>query len=327
MFQEQIKQMRVKINTHLDKLEQHIVHELDDTEDKIKLKIDKLLKQLSKNSKTVERLQSGIIAVKGCASDLQTFLGSKAIEEEVKKEEEYLMSLSEDGCLQQLNLRYNLNTKIKDMLSIITTLGSVSIETSHPSVVIKTMKAKQQQIMPVIQHASVKSINDIKLTLHVTFNIPPGDIPIGITGCIISPNGKMIFVDWYFNNRRLVILNDDGTLDKELPSSLGRPFDATCIDDTTVAVSTLHGIEIINIESTKTERRIKTSQRCYGITHDNGVLLWCEQQRGIQMMKLSDDKVTTLVKQTNLPHLCYLKTCGDKIYQTNVSLTPSHATR
>jgi DNA-binding beta-propeller fold protein YncE len=35
------------------------------------------------------------------------------------------------------------------------------------------------------------------------------------------------------------------------------------------------------------------------------------------MTKLSDDKITTLVKQTNLPHLCYLKTCGDKIYQTN----------
>ena len=33
-------------------------------------------------------------------SDLQIFLGSKAIEEEVKKEEEYLMALSEDECLQ-----------------------------------------------------------------------------------------------------------------------------------------------------------------------------------------------------------------------------------
>jgi LPS O-antigen subunit length determinant protein (WzzB/FepE family) len=48
---------------------------------------------------------------------LQTFLGSKAIEEEVQKEEENLMALSEDGCLQRLNLRYNINTKIKDILS------------------------------------------------------------------------------------------------------------------------------------------------------------------------------------------------------------------
>ena len=85
-------------------------------------------------------------------SDLQTSLGSKAIEEEVKREEEYLMSLSDDGYLQQINLRYNINTKKKDILSTLTTFGSVSIETSPPSVGIKTMKAKQAHIMSVIQH-------------------------------------------------------------------------------------------------------------------------------------------------------------------------------
>jgi predicted DNA-binding protein (UPF0278 family) len=122
MFQEQIKQMRVKINSHLDTLEQNILQELDDKEDKIKSKIDKLFEQLSKNSKAIEGLQSDIIAVKEYASDLQTFLGSKAIEEEVLKEEESIMALSDDGCLQQLNLRYNINTKIKDILSTITSI-------------------------------------------------------------------------------------------------------------------------------------------------------------------------------------------------------------
>jgi DNA-binding beta-propeller fold protein YncE len=308
--------MRVKINSHLDTLEQNIIQELDDTEDKIKSKIDNLLKQLSKNSKTVEGLQSDIRAVKEFASDLQTFLGSKAIEEEVKKEEEYIMALSEDGCLQQLNLRYKINTKIQDILSTITTFGSVSIETSPQSVIIKTMKAKQAQIMSVIQPSSVKSINDIKLTLHTTFDIRKVKRNNAITGCIVSPNGKIIFVNYHYTNQRLIILNDDDTLDKVITCSLGYPFDVTCLDDTTVAVSTLNGIEIINIDSTKTERRIKTSMPCYGITYHNGVLLWCEDKRGIQMMKLSDGRVTTLVKQINLRHFSYLTTCGDKIYQT-----------
>ena len=132
MFQDHIKQMRAKINSHLDTLEQNILQELEDTEDKINSKIDKLLKQLSKNSKAVEGLQNNIMAVKEYASDLQTFLGSKVIEEEVKEKEKYLMALSEDGCLQQLDLRYNINTKIKDILFTITTFGSVSIETSPP---------------------------------------------------------------------------------------------------------------------------------------------------------------------------------------------------
>jgi hypothetical protein len=315
MFQDQIKQMRAKINSHLDTLEQTILQELEDTEDKIKSKIDKLLKQLSKNSKTVEGLQSNIMAAKEYASDLQTFLGSKVIVEEVKEKEENLMALSEDGCLQQLDLRYNINTNIKNILSTITTFGSVSIETSPPSVVIKTTKTKQAHIMSAIQHPSVNSINDIKLTLHTTFNITIRKGDIRITGCIVCPNCKMIYVDKY--NSRLIILNDDGTLDKEIPSSICYPFDITCLDDTTIAVSTINGIEIININSTKTERHIKTSQPCYGITHHNGVLLWCEYRRGIQMMKLSDGRVTTLVKQSNLPYDSYITLCGDKIYQAN----------
>jgi len=197
MFQDQIKQMRVRINSHLDTLEQNILQELDETADKIKSKVDNLLKQLSKISKTVERLQSNIITVKEYVSDLQIFLGSKAIEEEVKKEEEYLKALSEDGCLQQLNLEYNINTKIKDILSTKTTFGSVSIEPSLPSGVVKTTKAKQAPIMSVMQYPSVKSINDIKLTLHTKFDIKKRNGDMAITGCIVCPNSKMIFVDYY----------------------------------------------------------------------------------------------------------------------------------
>jgi DNA-binding beta-propeller fold protein YncE len=126
----------------------------------------------------------------------------------------------------------------------------------------------------------------------------------------------MILVDCYCNGS-LVILNDDGTLDKVIPFSMSYPFDVTYLDDRTVAVSASNGIEIINIDTKKTERRINTSQWCYGITYHNGVLLWCEGKRGIQMMKLSDDRSTTLVKQNKLSSESYITTCREKIYQTN----------
>jgi hypothetical protein len=51
----------------------------------------------------------------------------------------------------------------------------------------------------------------------------------------------MIFVENY--NRRLVIPNEVGILDKEMHCSLRHPFDVTCLDDTTVTVSTYNGIE------------------------------------------------------------------------------------
>jgi hypothetical protein len=103
-LQDQIKDMRVKISSHLDTQEHNILQELDDTEEKTKSKIYNLLKQLSKNTQTVEVLHSDIIADKEYAADLQSFLGSKVIEDEAKKEEEYIMALSEDGRLQELSL-------------------------------------------------------------------------------------------------------------------------------------------------------------------------------------------------------------------------------
>jgi DNA-binding beta-propeller fold protein YncE len=177
------------------------------------------------------------------------------------------------------------------------------------------MKAIQAQIMSVIQPPSAKSINDIKFILHNTFDFSKGKNNTYIAGCIACPNGKVILVDWH--NRRLVILNDDGTLDKEIPCSMSYPIDVTYLDDRTVAVSASNGIEIINIDTKKTERHINIGQGCYGITYHNGVLIWCEVKRGIQMMTLSDDRNTTLVKQNKLSSESYITTCREKIYQTN----------
>jgi ribosomal protein L22 len=62
--------MSVKINSHLDTQEQNTLQELDDAENKIKSNIDNLLKQLSKNAKTVEGLQRDSMTVKEYVTDL-----------------------------------------------------------------------------------------------------------------------------------------------------------------------------------------------------------------------------------------------------------------
>ena len=85
------------------------------------------------------------------------------------------------------------------------------------------------------------------MILHTTYNIPKRKGDTGITGCIVCPNVIMIFVETY--NSRLVIPNEDGILDKDIHCSLRHPFDVTCLDDTTVTVSTYNGIEVTLIPS------------------------------------------------------------------------------
>jgi hypothetical protein len=93
----EIKQIRVKINSHLDNMEQRIMGDLIDVEENVKLQIENLLSELSKRSDTMNEIQGTILALTEYASDLQTFRGSKSIEVEVEKQEKLMESLSEDG--------------------------------------------------------------------------------------------------------------------------------------------------------------------------------------------------------------------------------------
>jgi DNA anti-recombination protein RmuC len=76
-YSDEIKQIRVKINSHLDTIEQRIMGELIDVEENVTLQIEKLLKELSKRFDTINEIQGTILALKEHATDLQTLLGQK----------------------------------------------------------------------------------------------------------------------------------------------------------------------------------------------------------------------------------------------------------
>ncbi|CAC5418655.1 unnamed protein product [Mytilus coruscus] len=141
-YHNEIKQVRDKINTHLDEHEQQIISDLLSEERKIKTEIETLLNQLSEKIKTVRDLQNNIVAMKNHASDLQTFLASKKLEERAMLEEKYLKSIMNDSN--------SLICKISDnimQISDIKSFGSISTDVSASSAVLITEKEKQAQIL------------------------------------------------------------------------------------------------------------------------------------------------------------------------------------
>jgi hypothetical protein len=56
-YSDEIKQIRVKINSHLNTIEQRIMGDLIDVEENVKLQIEKLLTELSKRSDTINEIQ------------------------------------------------------------------------------------------------------------------------------------------------------------------------------------------------------------------------------------------------------------------------------
>ena len=316
----EIQEERRKINEHLDKLEEQVIGNLDAEEAKIKLEIENLLENLNKKAITIEMLQSKLSAVKLYASDLQTFLGGRTILLEIQEEEMYVTTLLEDKCLQQVNLCYRPEAKMA-AINNIEIFGLVCRETNPPVINIKRGKDKQAQIMTITPPVRNVSIHDINLVLLRKKE----RLCNRITGCTITPNGKFICADW--GTKGLHILNEDWTsdnLDTKLPV-IRNAYDVTCINDTRLAISTgkFQQISILNIASKKIEKIINTSGWCYGITQNEGSLLFCEESRGISRVQLSDNSISLLVKQRGFPNWAYVITSEDNIYHTNTTNTVS----
>ncbi|CAG2218072.1 unnamed protein product [Mytilus edulis] len=121
--QNEVTQLRITINSHLDELEQQIQTELNAAEMKVNLKTNKLVADLSQKTKCADQLQDSITSVKKYGSNLQAYMGSKLIEANVEKEETYLQTLLKDGSLQQNLLKCKIDDTI-GKLSSITTLDS-----------------------------------------------------------------------------------------------------------------------------------------------------------------------------------------------------------
>ncbi|XP_071153175.1 uncharacterized protein [Mytilus edulis] len=313
-FQTDIQQIREKINKHLNKLENEIQQDIQAAEQKVQSQIESFLSQVSDHGETLDELQKNISATKSFATDLQTFFGCKMFEAEIHKEEKFMQSLIEDVSLQQISLRCRIDDKISDILSM-TKIGEISVTTNPPTITLTMDRDKQaQHIVPTTS----KTINDINPTLLKKIEVLKGERRNVISGCTIMPSGKMVFVDNVYN--RLLIYNENGLLDSEIPVSK-QPVEVTCIDEKTVAVThnaQPYHIEIVNIENKKITNKIKTSKPCYGITNNNGMLVYYEMGSGIQTEDVTDGSIViTVVKVKGDYYWNYVTTSRDKIYRTD----------
>lgn len=127
----------------------------------------------------------------------------------------------------------------------------------------------------------------------------------------------MAFTDFTFN-KRLIILNADGSVDGEL--RLSTPYDVTSIDDRRVAVIQLNSIQIIESSSKREEQTINVmNNSASGISYGHNKLLYCEYEKGIHMLKLTDDNSNHFVLKDSKSTISkYVTSNLYNIYHTNM---------
>ncbi|CAC5400700.1 unnamed protein product [Mytilus coruscus] len=313
----EIKQLRIVINSHLDELEEQILKKLNAVEMEINLKTDKLVADLSEKTKYADILQANITSVKKYGSDLQAYIGSKLIEADVEKEEKYLQSLTKNGSLKQNLLQCKIDDKILK-LSSITTFGSISISLGSVSVSLKAERQKQAQIFTKIPTDIKRNVKDITLSCAAKIEMT-GDLfkESDIRDAVVLSNGQIIFAD--FSQRRLIVLNIDGTFEKTVSMTSG-PFAITIISDKTVAISAIRAVEIIEIDTGNIKENIKTNGECQSIDYHftRGMIVCYVKSKGIQSIQLYDKTISTIVKARgdSKSGSIYIAVQGDNIYES-----------
>ncbi|CAG2212426.1 unnamed protein product [Mytilus edulis] len=246
---------------------------------------------------TVRDLQNNIVAMKNHATDLQTFLASKKLEERAMLEEKYLQSiLIDSNSLKCLNLKCSISDNIMHIPAI-KSFGSISTHVSASSAVLTTEKDKQAQILLLTSMAN-KSIGDIQETPFVR-------MAIWFSRIILEGN-------------RLLIMNSMGNLRREISLPSIHPYDVTSLDDNTVAVTTWlqNDIHVIDI-NTGTIKTCISGDFCGGITHRGNTLICGVRSNELKAVDLRDNEVSALIPEVPINCQTYVTTTSDKIFVTH----------
>ncbi|CAC5388352.1 unnamed protein product [Mytilus coruscus] len=199
--EEAIKQTRITINKHLEKIQDDRMTKLNATEEQEKKKtIIELLDLLKEKESEIIEYQKNIENIKKHATDIQTFISMKELEKNVSSNDEFLQSVIDSGNFKDRELSYNTNAAMQDLANRIKNFGEVKIETKPCDVVLTRRKDKQAQIM--LPHIVSKSVAEVNLKQLKTIKTRENST----YGCCMLPDGKMAFTDHVKNTVNLLFV-------------------------------------------------------------------------------------------------------------------------
>ena len=186
-------------------------------------------------------------------------------------------------------LHYTINQTLKTITTDVHCFGEVTTSITPCDITLVRRKDKQVQMM--VAGVPARSISNICLKLK--HNLTTGGNQI--TGCSILTGGKMAFIN--YDPAYLLILNANGSKDCKIPLPITFGMDVACIDqNTAVVTSTVDKfIQVVDINTGKTVKRINSNTTCSGITSINGMLVFCAIGEGLRKVDLKDERIVEIV--------------------------------
>ncbi|CAC5399928.1 unnamed protein product [Mytilus coruscus] len=102
---ERVKEIRLKINHHLDKLEKLVIDEIDTTYKKHKTEVEQVVDGLNERKIKIGTIQNNIGKIKDHASEIQIFLSIQDIQQNLKEEENQMVKIGQNE-LREIELSF-----------------------------------------------------------------------------------------------------------------------------------------------------------------------------------------------------------------------------
>ncbi|XP_063411412.1 uncharacterized protein LOC134694338 [Mytilus trossulus] len=316
---EQIKEKRQEINTRLDNLEDALLEKASAMEDEYCLKINKVIAKLEDEKKKVDEIIEAVASVKMFASNLQIFMGTKTFQENVSTNEINVQVLYDNGNLNNITMECTFNEKLEELRDEVKVFGDIKGGNCDKHISFSWRGDKSAQLYKSILGAN--SIENINVRLIRKINIDVN----GLSGCVISESGNMMFL--HKHNNSLIKYSRNGIfISKSVinPQAEGIGFELALIDFNTVAVSSggnyPQQIYLIDMNTTKTSQIFQLGDWCCGLSYNNNSFICCTYMNGIKIFDRSHDNLTNARILPNAPGMVdktYVTSNKNHIFHTN----------
>ena len=317
IIESEIRELRTKINNHLDKLQEDLMKELTEAETKINSQTRELMASLDEKEKELTEYQTTIVNIEQYASDLQTFLVMKQIENDVESLDTSIHALINSDSLNQTNLSCKIDTTLQNITTSIDRFGEVVVASKPYELTFVRKKEKQAQMM--VADPPPMSVDNIQLNLKQKINIKGSSM----RGCSLLTDGRMVLCS--YSNNIVRFINKDGVELFQIGTNKtgSGTYDTVYIkDNNSVVVSSgsvgKRGITIIDIEKKEIMTIISMDTVIYSMAVRGRTIYYCAGDKGLKMINLSDKSVSDIIN-SKMSYLDYVATSRDKLYYTTFS--------
>lgn len=306
-IEKQIQDIRFKIDTHLNKLQKKLVDVLQQVEETESKKVFQLVKTLEEKEGKLTNYQNSMANIKHHASDLQTFMSIKQIEQDLAKEEEFTQLCVVGDKVNSRVITCCIDESVKTFIQSVQRFGDIILETTFSEPKLK--RKKEQQAQMCVPKAD-NTIDNITAKLQQRIQTKSKNV----RGCCILPNNDMAFT--CFDTGKVIVIGNNGENNFEV--NLQCASDLTYIQsDNSIAASSSvrRSISVIDVQERKIKHVISLESIDCGLVERNNSFIFCTP-KGIKIKAMKDRMVSDL-KNVKLSIFSYIDTQNNKLYYTS----------